>query len=265
MPISPSQPVQMFWHGPPLSRFERLSIQSFLRNGHPVELHVYDAPSLVPAGTKLCDANEIIPRKRLFRHKRTGSLGVFADWFRYKLLRERGGLWVDTDIVCLRPFDYDQPEIFAWEDGRLINNAVLGLPAGHPLAQWLVDCCENPNTIRPYDDRKAIVRKLRRKYLQFNRQSHVRWGESGPKALTAAAAMFGLTDRALSREHFFPVHCDHWRSLFESAPSGLPWTAASRAVHLWNNMTERQDSFDKEARTATDSPFEQLCARYGVD
>lgn len=255
----------MFWHGPRLSRVERLAIRSFLQNGHAVHLHVYDEPSGVPTGAVLHDANEIIPRKRLFRHKRTGSVGVFADWFRYKLLFQRGGLWVDTDMVCLRPFEYLQPEVFAWEDARLINNAVLGLPAGHELAKWLVDCCEHPNTIRPYDDRKAITRKLRRKWLQFNRQSHVRWGESGPKALTASAALFGLTDRALPSEHFFPVHCERWKSLFESATTGLPWTETSRAVHLWNNMTERQDVFDKEARFPVDSPFEQLCARYGVE
>ena len=34
----------------------------------------------------------------------SGSLAAFSNLFRYKLLLERGGWWVDTDVICLRPF-----------------------------------------------------------------------------------------------------------------------------------------------------------------
>src|SRR5262245_49782027 len=100
-PVQITQPlpvIQMFWHGPPLSRMERLSIASFLQNGHAVDLHVYDEPAGVPAGVRLLDAARILPRSALFRHKRTQSLALFADWFRYRLLFEHGGIWVDSDV-----------------------------------------------------------------------------------------------------------------------------------------------------------------------
>src|ERR1700733_10988532 len=139
--------VQMFWHGAPLSRIERLCMASFLAQGHLLDLYVYETPAGLPAGVRLMSSAEILPRALLFTHRRTGSLGSFSDWFRYRLLKERGGIWADTDVVCLAPLIYAQQEIFGWQDTRVINNAVLGLPAGHPLAVWLDGCCENPNQL----------------------------------------------------------------------------------------------------------------------
>src|SRR5690349_11836405 len=141
--------IQMFWHGPPLSRIERLSMTSFVHHGHDVHLYVYDEPEGVPAGVRIRDAAEILPRSAVFRHKRTQSLAPFADWFRYRLLFDRGGIWADVDMVCLRPFDYASPVVFGLQNDTLINNAVLGLPAGDRMAQWLVACCEHPNRMRP--------------------------------------------------------------------------------------------------------------------
>jgi len=261
----PLATVQMFWHGPPLSRLERLAVASFLRHGHAVDLHVYDEPAGVPAGARLCDAAQILPRDMLFLHRRTGSVALFADWFRYRLLAARGGIWVDMDVACLRPIAYPQAEVFAWEDETQVNNAILGLPPGHPLARWMADSCEHPNRIHSYDGWRLRLRKLRRRYLQGDRRDRLRWGELGPKGLTAAARHLGYLDRALPREHFYPVPAQQWRTLFEAAPGGrLPWGRESRAVHLWNNMAARSPGFDKNTRFPADSPFEMLCARYGV-
>ena len=77
-----SHTVQMFWHGPALSRMEQLAIASFLHHGHPVDLHVYEEPRGVPRGACVRDAAEILPRDALFTHRRTGSVAIFADWFR---------------------------------------------------------------------------------------------------------------------------------------------------------------------------------------
>lgn len=257
--------VQMFWHGPALSRMERLAIASFLHHGHPVDLYVYEEPAGVPRGACLREAAGILPRESLFTHKRTGSVAIFADWFRYRLLAERGGIWADMDVACLRPIEYPQPEIFGWEDERQVNNAILALPPGHPLARWLADCCEQPNRILPYDNWRVRLRKLRRRHLQGDRRDRVRWGELGPKGLTAAARHLGFLDRALPRMHFYPVRSENWRVLFEPMRGGLlPWGDESRAVHLWNNMTVQSAQFNKNAHFAVDSPFERLCERYGV-
>jgi hypothetical protein len=259
--------IQMFWHGSPLSRVERLSIASFLHHGHPVELYVYEEPPRVPQGLRLRDAAEILPKKYLFRHRKTKSLGMFADWFRYRLLFERGGLWSDADMVCLKPFDYPATEVFAWQDEQFINNAVLGLRAGDPLAKWMAEVCEHPNRWLPYDEWSFRLRKLKRRFLQGNRRSWVRWGESGPMGLTRAARHFGYTDRALPSWHFYPVSYQNFGILFESPPAGRNGFdfGESRAVHLWNNLLVLRGGPSKDSRFAPDSPFERLCARYLPD
>ncbi|HSY08578.1 MAG TPA: hypothetical protein VK820_08610 [Steroidobacteraceae bacterium] len=255
--------IQMFWHGAPLSRIERLSMASFLAHGHPVDLYVYEAPAVPPTGVHLLAAEEILPRALLFTHRRTGSLGSFSDWFRYRLLRERGGIWADADVVCLSPISYPQDEIFGWQNERLLNNAVLGLPAGHELAVWLAACCEDPNRWLPYDGLSLRLRKLRRRYLRGNRRDGVRWGEYGPKGLTQAARYLGFIGKAQPPAHFYPVRCEDWQVMFTSgAAAEPPWTAESRAVHLWQQMMQSTPGFDKNAPFPEDSPFEALCRRY---
>jgi hypothetical protein len=251
----------MFWHGPALSRVEQLAMTSFVRNNHVVKLHVYEAPQGVPAGVCLSDAGAIIPARKIFRHRRTGSIAAFADWFRYRVLLECGGIWSDTDVVCLRPLEYAEPEIYAWEDEVRINNAILGLPANHRLAAWMADCCEHPNRILPYDDAKMRNRKWRRRLFEGNRMGNVKWGEYGPSGFTNAARLLGYTDQALPPEHFYPVHYKNWKTIFDGGFQGaLP--AASRTLHLWNEMTQRQAGFDKNAIFPADSLFEKLWDRY---
>jgi hypothetical protein len=255
--------VQMFWHGAPLSRIERLCMASFLAHGHPVHLYVYEAPAAPPAGVRLRAAEEILPRALLFTHRRTGSPGSFSDWFRYQLLKERGGIWADADVVCLAPLQYAQDEIFGWQDAHAINNAVLGLPAGHELAVWLAAACEDPNRMLPYDNLSIRLRKLRRRYFGGNRRAGVRWGEYGPKGLTQAARHLGYIDKAQPVAHFYPIRCEDWRVMFSSgADTRLPWAAESRAVHLWQQMVHSVPGFDKNRRFPADSPFEELCRRY---
>lgn len=100
--------VNGFWIGD-LGKLQLLSIKSFLKNGYRYKLWVYDLEKfkkIVPYGTELENANSILPKKNIFKHW-TGNIATFADIFRYKLLYERGGWWVDLDLICLRPLPND--------------------------------------------------------------------------------------------------------------------------------------------------------------
>jgi hypothetical protein len=252
--------IQMFWHGAPLSRVERLSLASFVHHGHAVHLYAYEDIAGVPSGVTMRDASEILPRKLIFRHRRTQSLAPFADWFRYRLLFERGGIWADTDMVCLKPFDYAQPRVFGWQDEELINNAVIGLPAGDVLASWMAGVCEHPNRWLPYDDFGTRMRKLKRRALRGNQRGDIRWGEGGPIGLTRAIRHFGYTVEALPVWHFYPVSHDNFRVSFESpGEGGATGFGDSRALHLWNNLLAPES---KNARFPADSVFELLWERY---
>lgn len=254
----------MFWHGSALTRLERLCMTSFIAHGHRLQLHVYEEPAGVPAGVELADAERVLSRRAMFRDEKSGSLAPFADWFRYRLLYQQGGIWADADVVCLKPLAYASAEIYAWMDETVINNAVLGLPAGHRLAAWMAECCERPNRFLPYDSRRIKRRKLRR-FLQGNRRGNIRWGEYGPDGLTQAAQHFGDDAKALPFWHFYPIYYLNWRTVFDDSLRDNPdILGESRALHLWNEMTRRSPGFDKNARFSSDSIFEQLCARYSI-
>ncbi|WP_137933316.1 glycosyltransferase [Mesorhizobium comanense] len=137
--------VHGMWFGSRLSRLELLTLHSFAHFGHEFHLWAYDDLSSydLPRNVLLRPAETIIPRKKVFAKTNadpeTGvgrhSFGApFSDLFRYKLLHEHGGIWVDMDVTCLRPFDF--PGDYAFRPHRIgVIGSILKTPAGSPLMQ----------------------------------------------------------------------------------------------------------------------------------
>ena len=133
--------IHGMWIGRHLSKLEQLTMRSFVQNGHPFNLWVYDElEDEVPPGVILCDASEVLPRERIFVKAETDpaagvgrrSYGPFSDLFRYKLLHDHGGIWVDMDVTCLRPFDFKEPYVFRAHPIGLIGN-LMKVPAASEL------------------------------------------------------------------------------------------------------------------------------------
>jgi Glycosyltransferase sugar-binding region containing DXD motif len=115
---------------------EILSIRSFQVHGHDYHLYAYEPIENLPAGVVVQDANEILPRSSIFQYTGYATYAGFANFFRYKLLLERGGWWADTDVVCLRPFEFAFPYVFGSETcsrGIVPASAVIRCP---PVKQW---------------------------------------------------------------------------------------------------------------------------------
>lgn len=233
------EPVFSLWIGPRLTRLERLCIRSFLYHGHAYRLHVYDKPQGVPQGVDVCDAADILPRSAIFQYGARaggsrGGYGGFANLWRAKHLLRHGGFWVDTDMVCLQPWKFPQPYVWAWEYPGQVNNAALKLPAGSGLARDLYSKADEMGRDPPYLG-------------------------NGPKLLTALIAEHGLERYTLEKRVFYPWGCAKWDRPF--LPNGtVPPNAYG--LHLWNEVMRRQE-FDKDATWEATSVIEQLRARYG--
>src|ERR1035441_8961074 len=87
-PADSNKIIQSFWTGP-ISDMERLCIKSYIDNGHEFHLYMYGTPQgVVPAGTTIKDANEVIPKEQMARFANPQQ---FSDHFRYTLLYRVGG------------------------------------------------------------------------------------------------------------------------------------------------------------------------------
>jgi hypothetical protein len=100
--VNGNNPIKthMFWAYGDLTMLEKLAAVSFVANGFDLKFWTYGLITNLPNGIELCDARKIIPENRVFKSG-SGSYALFADLFRYAVLREQGGLWADTDVVCL--------------------------------------------------------------------------------------------------------------------------------------------------------------------
>lgn len=256
MNIADSTPlpiVQMLWIEGRLSRLERLSMASFIACGHPVDLYTYGLDNAPPAGVRVLDAASILPAAQRFTYKGGvgyGSHATFSNLFRYTLLHERGGIWCDADMVCLKPllFSGEKPMFFASE--LAIDNAngktrhiakttscAIQVPAKHRLMEL---CLE--------------------KYHRID-LANMQWGDAGPGLLRAAVDELALTQYIVHPDIFCPV--PHWET-----PSLLfgvrTLTPNAYVVHFWNEVL-RWNFFDKDMAYDRHSLYERLCRRYLPD
>jgi len=137
--------IQGLWVGARLSVMERLSIASFLKNGHPYILYTYGPVEGLPKGAELKDANEILPSSAIFTYTEHATCSGFSNFFRYKLLLERGGWWADTDMICLKPFSFAVDFVFSSErggGGPIVNVGAIKVPAGSTVMQYAWDACQ---------------------------------------------------------------------------------------------------------------------------
>jgi hypothetical protein len=255
--------VQSLWVGERLSTIERLSLQSFLSNGHRYRLYVYDEVQGVPDGVEIADANSVVPASQVFEYRRYGGFSGFSNWFRYALMLGEGNLWADTDMICLRRIDLPNECLYGRESAEFVSPALLRLSKGHDLARWMVRQCENPNRWLPYDDWRQRKRKLSRRFLRGNSREDIRWGELGPRGFTAAVRHFGMFELAQPEAAFYPIAHERWRSVFDgSFAGGLDTLEGSYTLHLWNEKARRDPRFDKDAEFPSGSLIEQLKRRY---
>ncbi|MET4802769.1 glycosyltransferase [Bradyrhizobium sp. LB11.1] len=117
----------------------RLSLQSMVRQGHPVKLYTYDnvgaMQARVPPGVMVVDATNLVPGA-IYQHAVLNSeIRYFSDIFRYAVLHEFGGWWLDTDIVLVKPLDFGREHVFSaqWsgvENGHVCVGDVMRAPKG---------------------------------------------------------------------------------------------------------------------------------------
>ena len=258
-------------NGKPLSNLERLCIHSFCANGHDFRLWTYGNLQGVPENTapgkvEVRDGNEIVPEDGIFSVH--GSLSTFSDYFRWELLRKHGGWWSDVDIVCLRPLNVAAETFFVRWPLDAIAVGLLKFPKGHFFAGLIADACENPNKIVPWDTRRIIRRKIKRRLMFWQdarKGQGVARGEVGCVGAMRAMKHFGMLSEASPCFHLHMIERYDFNALFNAELSEVgilpPLLDAAYGIHISNEMM-RLRGMDKNGDYHLDSPFEILKRRY---
>lgn len=259
--------IVSFWHGP-MSWLERLSIASFRRHGHVVEVYSFDAIEGLPEGAIWRDAAEVLPRDKLVFYKGKGTPGVFSDHFRYAVLRMGLGVYADLDIYLLKPIAGPPDYLFAWERPGSVNGAVLHIPRDAPLLADLLGVFETQK--RPlFEPHLPPMRRMevaiRRLVGDRVTPEHMQYGATGPMALTHYVGKHGLTGQVRPAATFYPVAYEDIPALMKAGSSLetaiIPETVG---VHLWRSqLTDRGRAGLPlpEPRSA----LAALCAKEGLD
>jgi hypothetical protein len=142
------RPIQSLWIGKKLSLLEQLCIKSFLGNGHKFHLYTYESVENVPSGTTVIDANTVMRLNEKYEINHgfgTGSKAPFSDIFRLTLLNQKGGWWVDMDVICLKNLNSLPQKVLCTSleipEGDFANINVMTFPANEPfltacLKEW---------------------------------------------------------------------------------------------------------------------------------
>ena len=192
---------------------EQLSISSFLANGHAYHLYTYEEVRNVPAGAELMNAEDILPRASAFQYTGIPSWAGFANFFRYRLLLEKGGWWADTDLICLAPFAFETDYVFSsqFSLGRqMVNIGAIKCPPGSEVMQYNWNVCQSKDPSKLY------------------------WGETGPELMEESVMRHGLSEFVQPWTVFCPIGFREWREVLDAdAPKLEDETVA---VHLWHEM-----------------------------
>jgi len=233
--------VVTFWHGP-LDALRQTCLRSQLAAGHKVTVYSFGSVPGLPEGIGEADAEAILPRafsERLRPSQTDGSwrdwtVLQFSDFFRMRLMRRGAGLWLDADVLLLKPVAIDPTKpFFAWERPRQLGNSVLYLPPDDPIVSAFEKLLKQRELTPDWLAlRHRLTFALRRLRGRSKRLSDIRVAIFGPAALTALARRAGEAHFALPKKSFYAVHADPKRFFEPSDFSALIGDPAIIGLHI---------------------------------
>ena len=260
--------VGTLWIGGALSWMEQLCLKSFVDQGQKITLFSYEDIPNVPTGVIRRNGREILDTENFIKYEKKDSFALFADQFRLHMIHQNPGMiWVDTDVYCHRPMDYDSDYVMGFElaGGHRVNNAVLAMPADSPLMKALLDFTADPFAIPPFLSPAQI--SSYRAAADRGEPVHVSqqpWGVWGPLMITHFVHALGLSAKVLPVEAFYPVTFPERLTFIRRAGlAAAKITPQTTALHLWAS-NKRELGLRHNGLAPKGSYLDQLLVRHGV-
>ncbi|XP_077147403.1 alpha-1,4-N-acetylglucosaminyltransferase-like [Ranitomeya variabilis] len=169
---------------------------------------------------------------------------VKSDACRFAMMWKYGGIYMDTDVISIRPIPEDN--FLAAETFTTTSSSVFGLSPHHNLSWEFME-----NFVQNY--RGEI------------------WGHQGPGVFTrvlnnhCGVPKFTSVDHVkcanvsyFHPERFYPILYPSWRKYFEVWKK-LPTFHNSYALHLWNFMNKERKAMVVGSNTLVEHLYKQYC------
>lgn len=254
-------PIVTAWLGSDLSYLETLCLTSMVQSGHQTILYCYRDIKNVPNGVELRDAGSILSEKQFIQYS-NGSYALGSNIFRYKIFSRHSCIWLDTDMMLLKPIENHSDYVFGWEDERYINTAVLSLPSGSPMLLEIFSLLSQETFFAPWWDEAQI--KVQNEAVRRGSAlplSSLPWATIGPKLVTYLAQKHSVSGHAYPSEAFYPVHWRDFRLPFmPGSETDRCLTEGTVGIHFWNHMLG-----DLKKNPDPESFVARQCKKYEID
>jgi Glycosyltransferase sugar-binding region containing DXD motif len=238
--------IQGFWIGDTLTNIQKLSLNSFIHNGHDYHLYTYSDVQGVPSRAQIFDANLIVPleKRKLFKNDAN-----FSDYFRAKLTYAKGGFYADTDIICLKPFEFEDPWCF-------VSEYQFGKPEPPPLTKPLVNGC----IVKVPAGDKMTGEIIKRIEAMDTRSPELSWIAVGPEQYRWGCKFYNHNGYVQPPEVFDSL----WPTALQDFVSLPEWAISDKAhaIHLRTSYWKPGTRLDPNGIYPEDSWFESLKRKY---
>lgn len=258
-------PLNALWVEGRLSWLERACLKSAVSVGHEVTLWTYFGVEGAPEGVAVRDGREVMPESGLLKHKKRNSWSLGSNIFRYRLMEQRCGAWMDADVYFLKPMPWLRDDvIYGWQKPGLLNGAILYIADDSPLLPALFSWLGQRHIVPPWLRLKKRWRYELTKRLNLTpiplEEHH--WGVAGPRAITHCAGPLGLLEHAQPVDVFYPLPPKRAKDAFNPSVDVLAETTdRTITVHLWNEEVKAL----KKAPPPAGSFAAHICAEQGID
>ncbi|MEM7619934.1 MAG: hypothetical protein AAF228_05660, partial [Pseudomonadota bacterium] len=257
--------LNALWVSGSLSYIEQLCLTSALQAGHEVTLYTYYDVLNVPNGVDVRDAREIMPEDQLIKYDKKGkiSYALGSDIFRYSLMQQSKGYWIDTDVYILKPLVFEQDIVLGWQYENSVNGAVLYIKQNTLLLRKLMEHVTSYPCIPPWwSIRNKGSQKLKALFGVPKPVERMKWGVYGPHAITYFVKELQLENQIMSQDIFYPNPWQNSKDIFFAGfDISSCVTSNTKAIHLWN---ENIKEF-KKLPPAPNSFLDKACQKHGIN
>src|SRR6476469_1995722 len=157
--------VVTFWHGP-LDALRLMCLRSQVAAGHKVTVYSFEPIAQLPDGVGNAEAEAILPHAFSEKLRPPQPDGTWRDWttlqfsdfFRMRLMARGAGLWLDADVLLLKPVELDPTRpYFAVARPLPLGNSVRYLPPRDPTVTAVEDLMEQEELTPDWLSRKHRI------------------------------------------------------------------------------------------------------------